>query len=119
VAAAIDPADLKTETLTNARGWAVVRVTHLPTSLVAERTRSAELDSPVQAQRECIDELVGRMGAAGVGSAGRGGNARAGVAARRVGTVTREEFDALVARVAELERRVAADGGGAGRDGEG
>jgi hypothetical protein len=113
VAAAIDPADLKTETLTNARAWAVVRVTHLPTSLVAERTRSPELDSPVQAQKECVDELVGRVGAAGVAESERGGAARrAGVAARRVGTVGRDEFDALLARVAELERRLAGEVGG-------
>ena len=110
VAAAIDPADLKTETLTNARGWAVVRVTHLPTSLVAERTRSPELDSPVQAQRECVDELVSRVGAAGVAEAGRGRSGRGGVAARRVGSVSRVEFDALVARVAELERRLGEGG---------
>jgi hypothetical protein len=90
----------------------VVRVTHLPTSLVAERSRSAELDSPVQAQRECVEELVARVGAAGVaeGSARRGASGRAGVAARRIGSVSREEFDALVARVAELEQRLGREG---------
>ena len=95
--AALDPTDLKTETLTNARGWAVVRVTHLPTSLVAERTRSPELDSPVQAQRECVEELNGRVGAA----------APTAKSERAAGPVSREEFDALTARVAELERQLA------------
>jgi hypothetical protein len=101
VAAALDPADLKTETLTNARGWAVVRVTHLPTSIVAERARSAELDSPVQAQRECLDELIGR-----VEEAGAAGASTTAAAARAAGSVSRAEFDALVAKVAELERRI-------------
>ena len=105
VAAAIDPADLKTETLTNARGWALVRVTHLPTSLVAERTRSPDLDSPVQAQKECVDELVERVGAVAP-SAVRGPGPGPGAD----GAVSRTEFDALVARVAELERRLG-DGG--------
>jgi hypothetical protein len=103
VAAGLDPADLKTETLTNARGWAVVRVTHVPTSLVAERARTADLDSPVQAQRECVDELAGRVGAAA--SASSSSSSSSGASAG-VGPVSREEFDALVARVAELERRL-------------
>jgi isopentenyl diphosphate isomerase/L-lactate dehydrogenase-like FMN-dependent dehydrogenase len=104
VAAGLDPTDLKTETLTNARGGAVVRVTHLPTSLVAERARSAELDSPVQAQRECVDELVGRVEAAGAAGA-----STTAAEARSAGVVSRAEFDALVARVAELERLVERD----------
>jgi len=109
--------DLHTETFTNARGWTAVRVTHLPTSTVAERSRSDALRSAVQAQRECMEEIrraltrdpgdptrdPGDEAAAPKDAvAGNGGPER----------VTRAEFDALLARVARLEQEIGGDGYG-------
>ena len=92
----IDTADLHTETFTNREGWTVVRVTHLPTGDIAERERTKELASSVQAQAECIDELGTRV---------RRDDATVLGFSRRESTepVTRAELDALTARVATLE----------------
>jgi len=107
--------DLRTETFTNARGWTVVRVTHVPTAMVAERKRSAALASPVQAQRECIDELRRALaGGAGQPGGGESGARAPGAVESGEGeapapvtlVVSREEFDKLAARVARLERRL-------------
>ena len=103
--------DLHTETFSNARGWTVVRVTHLPTALVAERTRSQSLRSPVQAQQECIEEIrqalaEGAVPAAEVETEAAAVGAK-GERPQPVGRfVSREDFDKLVARVTRLERRL-------------
>ena len=89
---ALDSADLTTETFTNSQGWTMVRVTHAPTGLVAERERTSERDSPVSAHAECLNELEERLGSGETATAAA------------TGPVSREEFDALVARVEELER---------------
>lgn len=97
----LDSADLNTETFTNARGWTVIRVTHLPTSLSVERTRGDGLESPVQAQTECVAELRRLV------EGHEGGPARPsknGTAKNDDPPVTRAEFDELVARVAKLEQ---------------
>ena len=95
----LDAADLKTETFTNSQGWTVVRVTHLPTALAVERSRSKELQSPVHAQSECVRELEGRVARGESGTVPAATPAQAAPAP----AVTREEFDALVERVARLE----------------
>ena len=56
------PGDLRTETVSSPKGWAAVRVTHLPSGVSAERERSDELTSAVAAQQQCVDELVDRLG---------------------------------------------------------
>ena len=94
---ALDPADLNTETFTNSRGWTLVRVTHVPTGVSAERERTRDRDSPVGAQAECIDELK-------VALATRQGTEPPPSDSER-SPVSRAEFEALEARVRELERR--------------
>lgn len=92
----IESADLQTETFTNSQGWTLIRVTHLPTGTSAERERSATLDSSVQAQTQCIEELRERITSAPEAPTEPGEPA----------PVTREEFQALAARVAALEARL-------------
>jgi hypothetical protein len=87
--------EFHTETFSNARGWIAVRVTHIPTSRMAERERSETLRSAVQAQAECIDEL-------NVALAGEPLLPEPSLPE----TLTRAEFEALAARVLELERRM-------------
>ena len=92
----LDSNDLDTETFTNSQGWTVVRVTHRPSGVSAERQRSRELASSVRAQRECIaelHELVGRRDTLPERP-------------RHNEPVSRQEFEALVDRVAELEQRL-------------
>ena len=60
---ALDPADLKTETLTNARGWAVVRVTHLPTSLVAAAMRPSITRRDLESRADVIIDTLLAAGA--------------------------------------------------------
>ena len=92
----IESADLQTETFTNSQGWTLIRVTHVPTGMTAERERSTTLESSVQAQAQCIEELRGRVGETPAASARE----------ERPPTVTRAEFEALAARVADLESRL-------------
>jgi len=94
----LDQADLDTETFSNSRGWTAVRVTHRPSSIRVERSRSRELPSAVQAQKECIEEIERILS--------RDGAEEPEVDAPAQGHehhVSREEFEALVARVAALE----------------
>ncbi|MDQ3640798.1 MAG: hypothetical protein M3450_04825 [Actinomycetota bacterium] len=51
-----DQADFHTDSFSNSRGWTTVRVTHTPPAIWAERSRGAELQSAVRAQKECIEE---------------------------------------------------------------
>ena len=88
--------DLQTETFSNAKGWTVVRVTHVPTSLAVERTRSDALRSAVRAQQECMTELDRLLSGELPQQDDRGDE-----------PVTRAEFEALAARVARLESRLA------------
>src|SRR5690349_40640 len=90
-----DSAELHTDTFTNSQGWTVVRVTHLPTGERAERGRTEQLAPSVQAQTECIAELRDRVG--------HRDHVRA--APPTDTTVSRAEFDALVARVNALDAR--------------
>jgi hypothetical protein len=92
-----DESDFQTESFSNARGWTAVRVTHVPTSTVAERARTDSLRSAVQAQRECIDEIRRVLG---------GEPSEPPPAA----SVSREEFDGLAERVARLEREIGGTG---------
>lgn len=92
----IESADLQTETFTNSQGWTLIRVTHVPTGTVAERERSTTLESSVQAQALCIEELRERVGKTAPPSSAEEGPL----------PVSRAEFDALAARVAELESRL-------------
>ena|SRR5258708_28864526 len=89
----LDDRDLETETFSNRDGWTAVRVTHHPTSTVAERLRTETLRSAVQAQRECIEEIHRRV---------EDGDGRP----IEEEPVSREEFRALEARVARLEKAV-------------
>ena len=68
-------------------------MTHGRTGTVAERVRSASLKSAVEAQRECIAEIKQILGTV-TGSQAEPPEA----------PVTRAEFDALAARVRQLER---------------
>ena len=95
---ALDPADLNTETFTNSRGWTLVRVTHVPTGVSAERERTRDRDSPVGAQAECIEELKAALATRQSEAPSRSDPGH--------GPITRAEFEALEARVRELERRV-------------
>jgi hypothetical protein len=97
-----DSSDLHTETFTNSQGWTMVRVTHLPSGISAERERTRTLVSSVQAHGECIAELRDRIPGDGESSA---------VDDRVEGPpVSRAEFDALVARVVALENERRAEG---------
>jgi len=97
----LEPSDLHTETFSNARGWMAVRVTHRPSALVAERSRTNALRSAVQAQRECVDELRELLADGGVVEPP--GSERP--APMYVG---RAEFERLSSRVAALEERLTA-----------
>jgi hypothetical protein len=88
----LDDRELETETFSNRDGWTAVRVTHHPTSTVAERLRTETLRSAVQAQRECIEEIHRRV--------------REGGGPVEDEPVSRAEFRALEARVARLEKAV-------------
>jgi hypothetical protein len=114
----LDESDLQTESFSNARGWTAVRVTHVPTTTVAERSRTDSLRSAVQAQRECIDEIRrvlsgGAPDGPAAAAASAGSAAAAGSAGSAAGVVSREEFERLAERVARLEQEI----GGAGYGG--
>ena len=94
-----EPGELHTETFTNSKGWTIVRVTHVPSGTTAERERSELLMSSVDAQSECVAELRQRLQ--------RSGGTRSAPPARSDDApVSRSEFDALLQRVAALERRL-------------
>lgn len=97
---ALDQADLHTESFSNSKGWTAVRVTHGPSSTSVERSRSPKLQSPVQAQKECMEEIE-RILAQDPSATSQIENSPGGGAP----VVSRAEFDALAARVAALERR--------------
>jgi hypothetical protein len=97
---ALDSSDLHTETFSNSQGWTLVRVTHVPSGMAAERGRTAELDSPVQAQSECIEELKRALPASPPADVALDLSEPEPAASR---PVTRAEFDALAARVRALE----------------
>jgi hypothetical protein len=102
-----DDNDLRTETVSNPRGWAVVRVIHVPTGTTAERVRSDSLKSAVEAQRECIAEINALLaiGTPAPGSAsGDSQTLPNPLSDEAEAPVTRAEFDALVARVRRLEK---------------
>jgi hypothetical protein len=103
-----DDNDLRTETVSSPRGWAAVRVTHVPSGTIAERVRSDSLKSAVEAQRECIAEIKDVLA---TGAPAAPGSARDdpqtspnSPSDRAEAPVTRAEFDALVARVRRLEK---------------
>jgi len=98
----LEHADLHTESFSNSRGWTTVRVTHTPSSVWVERSRTSGLQSAVQAQKECIEEIEGILAQDLPGEP-------AERAVEQSRAVTRAEFEALVARVAALERRMRAD----------
>ena len=100
--------DVDTETITSPRGWAAVRVTHRPTGMVAERERSQSLRSAVQAQQECVEELRQRLanGPAATNVTEPGTGVGGPVPDVRPVAVSRAEFDALAARVTEVEERL-------------
>ena len=116
----LDPRDLDTETFSNGRGWRAVRVTHRPSALVVERARTQDLRSAVQAQRECIDELRRLVARHAPQDAAADTVADAAAVeaeppsskrpSKAAAAVSRAEFDRLVARVNELEARLAALG---------
>jgi hypothetical protein len=103
-----DDNDLRTETVSNPRGWAVVRVTHVPTGTIAERVRSDSLKSAVEAQRECIAEIKDLLAtgapAAPGSAAGEPQTSDNPPSDQAEAPVTRVEFDALVTRVRHLEK---------------
>ncbi len=95
--------DLKTETFSNRDGWTAIRVTHLPSNISVERTRTDELRSAVQAQKECVDELRGLVAM---------DELRGLVAVDELRGLDADDRDSrprgdLATRVTELERRVA------------
>lgn len=94
----LDQGELHTETFSNSRGWTTVRVTHVASSTWVERSRTGNLQSAVQAQRECIEEIERRLAPNAVREPATPGSAE-----EEERAVTREEFDALAARVAALE----------------
>lgn len=98
----LEHADLHTETFSNSTGWTTVRVTHTPSSVWVERSRTPELQSAVQAQKECIDEIERILAQDVPGEPEE-------TAAEQRQELTRAEFEALVARVAALERRMRPD----------
>ena len=93
----LDEHDLQTESFSNAKGWSAVRVTHVPSDLVAERHRSDALRSAVQAQRECIEELERRLAAA---------TTVCEVEQPDSTPISRSEFESLERRVAAIEHLV-------------
>ena len=95
----LDHADLHTESFSNSRGWTTVRVTHTPSSICVERSRSRDLQSPVQAQKDCIAEIERLLAEIRPLEPEVDGGAEDLHAA-----VTRAEFEKLVARVEALER---------------
>ena len=96
----LDEHDLQTESFSNAKGWSAVRVTHVPSDMVAERHRSEALRSAVQAQRECIEELERRL-ATPLAEPEPGREPAVGP---DTAAVTRADFAALENRVAAVER---------------
>lgn len=102
----MDAGDVHTETFTNSQGWTLVRVTHVPTGRSVERARDAALQSPVQAQTECLEELRRVLG----DDDDRHGGGEGGEPAE---VVSRAEFEALAARVVALEEALAPGGVGA------
>lgn len=92
----VDSSELHTETFTNSQGWTVVRVTHVPSGVFAERERSQQLASSVQAQSECIAELRDSVGR----------TSPVEVTPDDEAPVSRAEFEALAARVAALESQL-------------
>lgn len=96
-----DQADFQTESFSNSRGWTTVRVTHTPSAIWAERSRGAELQSAVRAQKECIEEIERIL--AQDRPVGPSMDGPVEVHEREV---TRAEFDALLARVTALERGI-------------
>jgi hypothetical protein len=76
-------------------------VTHVPTGHSVERARGDRLQSPVQAQTECLEEL--RLVVASGDPSPRGVEETPAPDRR---PVSRDEFEALAARVAALERAV-------------
>ena len=104
---AFDAGDLQTETFSNSRGWMTVRVTHGPSAIVVERSKTDALRSAVQAQRECIEEI--RKLVAGRRWPERGEDAPAPPAAparTRPSTDSSSELAQLASRVAQLEERI-------------
>ena len=99
--------DLHTETISNPRGWAAVRVTHIPTGTIAERVRSDSLKSAVAAQRECIAEIKALLATGTPAPGSASGDPQTSpnpLSDEAEAPVTRVELDALVARVRRLER---------------
>ena len=84
-------------------------MTHVPSSLLAERSRSADLDSPVEAQRQCIEELKETLAAAGIDVTANGAAASRPKQHDDDTPVLLAEFNALVERVARLEREIGFD----------
>jgi hypothetical protein len=105
-----DDNDLRTETVSNPRGWAAVRVTHVPTGTIAERVRSDSLKSAVDAQRECIAEIKNFLATGTPAVPPSAGDepqtSPSPPPERPEASVTRVEFDALVARVRRLEKKL-------------
>ena len=95
----LDHADLHTESFSNSRGWTTVRVTQTPSSICVERSRSGDLQSPVQAQKDCIAEIERLLAQNRPEEPEVEGGADDPHAA-----VTRAEFEKLVTRVEALER---------------
>jgi hypothetical protein len=100
-----DASDLRTETFSNARGWIAVRVTHRPSSIVVERSRTNALRSAVQAQRECIEEIKLLLDR-GESRPDHDPTPSPEPPAPTKAPITRSEFDRLAERVANLERRL-------------
>jgi hypothetical protein len=106
----VDSGDLHTETFSNSQGWMAVRVTHIPTAVFADRSRSDDLKSPVQAQRECIDEIK-RVLASSESSRPPITSEPSSPSSHDPSPVSRTEFESLSARVARLERQIGFDAG--------
>lgn len=97
---ALDQSDVHTESFSNSKGWTAVRVTHGPSSTSVERSRSPKLQSPVQAQKECMEEIERILAQDSSATSQIGNSVDDGAP-----VVSRAEFEALAARVAALERR--------------
>ena len=102
----LDTSDFHTETFTNSQGWTVVRVTHAPSGERAERERSKQLASSVQAQSECIAELRDRLGPQRDADVIALTPDRPAHRSQSGTDVSRAEFDALARRVAALEEQL-------------